>query len=121
MGVEVTYRTGGVLGNARAFRRDPLSLLVAAHADGRGVARIPLVGSRSLYSLADTEAVRQALIDNRENYVKGKSWAWLRRAVAIALLARRFRLELLPDQPVEYLTSVTLRPREGTQMRVAAR
>jgi cytochrome P450 len=86
MGVEVTYRAGGVLGNARAFRRDPLSLLVAAHADGRGVARIPLAGSRSLYSLADPEAVRQALIDNRENYVKGKSWAWLRRAVGVGLL-----------------------------------
>ena len=51
----------------------------------------------------------------------GKLLAEIESRVAIALLARRFRLELLPDQPVEYLTSVTLRPREGTQMRVAAR
>jgi cytochrome P450 len=82
----VTYRSGGMLANARAFRRDPLGLLVDAHADGRDVARIPLVGGRALFSLAHPEAVRQALIDNRENYVKGRSWAWLRRAVGVGLL-----------------------------------
>jgi len=81
-----TYQAGGVLGNARGFRRDPLGLLIAAHGNGTAVARIPLVGSRALYSLAHPDAVRQALIENRENYVKGKSWAWLRRAVGVGLL-----------------------------------
>lgn len=83
---QATYRIAGVLGNARAFRRDPLGLLIAAHANGAPVARIPLVGSRALYSLAHPEAVRRALIENRENYAKGKSWAWLRRAVGVGLL-----------------------------------
>lgn len=75
-----------MLANVRAFRRDPLGLLVDAHADLPDVARIPLVGDRALYSLAHPEAVRRALIDNRENYIKGRSWAWLRRAVGIGLL-----------------------------------
>jgi cytochrome P450 len=83
---ETTFRARGLLGNARAFRRDPLGLLIAAHADGAPVARIPLVGSRALYSLAHPDAVRRALIENRENYVKGRSWAWLRRAVGVGLL-----------------------------------
>ncbi len=83
---EATYRAPGVLGNPRAFRRDPLGLLSAAHADGAAVARIPLVGSRALYSLAHPEAVRRALIENRGNYAKGRSWAWLRRAVGVGLL-----------------------------------
>lgn len=75
-----------MLGNARAFRRDPLQLLVDAHSGGADVARIPLVGSRALYSLAHPDAVHRALIENRGNYVKGKSWAWLRRAVGLGLL-----------------------------------
>jgi cytochrome P450 len=83
---DATHRAAGLLGNARTFRRDPLGLLIAAHADGAPVVRIPLVGSRSLYSLAHPDAVRRALIENRENYVKGKSWAWLRRAVGVGLL-----------------------------------
>jgi cytochrome P450 len=80
-----TYAAGGLLGNARTFRRDPLELLVAAHAECGDVARIPLAGSLALYSVRHPNAIHRVLVDNAENYIKGRSYTWFRRAVGVGM------------------------------------
>ena len=48
----------------------------------------------------------------------GASLAMTEMLVAVAVLARRFRFELVPDRPIEPVGRLTLRPRGGLSMQV---
>jgi cytochrome P450 len=83
----------------RAFRRDPLVALVHAHRAEPDVARIPL-GPLAVYSVAHPDGVRRVLADNHANYIKGRTYEWLRRSVGRGLLTtdrddHRWRRSLL--------------------------
>jgi cytochrome P450 len=51
----------------------------------------------------------------------GKDFALIEAELAIAAVAQRYRLELLPGHPVVAQPMITLRPKHGMQMRVHAR
>lgn len=46
----------------------------------------------------------------------GKAFAMMEAILMLAMIAQRFRLELLPDQTIELLPSITLRPKVDIQM-----
>ncbi len=51
----------------------------------------------------------------------GMSFAMMEARLVLATLAQRFRFERAPDDAVELLPSITLRPRHGLKVRVRAR
>jgi cytochrome P450 len=51
----------------------------------------------------------------------GNAFATMEMGIVLAMIASRFRLELVPDRPVALEPSVTLRPRDGLWMRVTRR
>jgi cytochrome P450 len=51
----------------------------------------------------------------------GNAFATMEMQIVLAMIARRFRLELASGQPVEREASVTLRPRNGVRMNVIPR
>lgn len=51
----------------------------------------------------------------------GNAFAMMEMTLVLATLSRRFRFELMPNQPIVPLPSVTLRPRDGIKMLVRAR
>lgn len=82
-----SYRDGrAILGNLRAFRSDPLDLLIAAHAECGDVVRIPFGRSYDLYSVRHPDAVQRVLVDNAHAYIKGRAFDWLRRGSGVGLL-----------------------------------
>jgi cytochrome P450 len=51
----------------------------------------------------------------------GNAFATMEMGIVLAMIASRFRLELVPERPVALEPSVTLRPRDGLWMRVTRR
>jgi cytochrome P450 len=51
----------------------------------------------------------------------GAGFASLEATLLLATIAQRFRLDAMPEHPVELLPQITLRPRSGVQMRLTAR
>lgn len=51
----------------------------------------------------------------------GETFAWTEGMLVLATIARRRRLRLVPDHPVELRPLITLRPRHGMVMQVDAR
>jgi cytochrome P450 len=51
----------------------------------------------------------------------GMAFAMQEAIVILSTIAQRYRLELLPDQKVEPLARITLRPRYGLKMRLIRR
>jgi cytochrome P450 len=51
----------------------------------------------------------------------GAGFAITEAHLILATVAQRFRMELAPDQRVEPLPSITLRPKEGIRMTLAER
>jgi cytochrome P450 len=51
----------------------------------------------------------------------GSAFAAMEMQIVLAMIASRYRLELVPERPVEIEPSVTLRPRNGMWMTVAPR
>ena len=51
----------------------------------------------------------------------GDQFAMMEATLMLATMARRYRLDLVAGQSIEYWPSITLRPRHGLQMTVAAR
>ena len=51
----------------------------------------------------------------------GEGFAWMEGILLIATLARRWRLRLVPDHPVELQPVITLRPKHGMRMSLASR
>ena len=48
----------------------------------------------------------------------GEAFAMMEARLVLAMAARRFRLDLEPDHPVEPQPTITLRPLHGLRMRV---
>jgi cytochrome P450 len=46
----------------------------------------------------------------------GEAFAWMEGVLVLATLAQHWRARIIPDQPVELLPAITLRPRHGLQM-----
>jgi cytochrome P450 len=46
----------------------------------------------------------------------GNNFAMIEAVLVLTTLARRYRLELAPGPPLQFLLSVTLRPRDGVHM-----
>ena len=51
----------------------------------------------------------------------GEQFAWMEGIIALATIAQRWRLELVPDHPVALQPIITLRPKHGMRMVVRAR
>jgi cytochrome P450 len=51
----------------------------------------------------------------------GKGFAMMEAQIILAVLAQRFRLELVPDHPVEMAPQVTLRPKHAMMMTIQPR
>jgi cytochrome P450 len=51
----------------------------------------------------------------------GESFAWLEATIVLAVLVRRWRFSLVPNQPIATEPLVTLRPRDGMLMTVTKR
>ena len=51
----------------------------------------------------------------------GESFAWMEGVLILATIAQQWRLELLPDQPIDVQPKITLRPKYPIRMRVEAR
>ncbi len=51
----------------------------------------------------------------------GERFAWLEGVLAVAAIARKWKLRLMPGHPVETLPQITLRSKYGMKMRVEAR
>jgi cytochrome P450 len=51
----------------------------------------------------------------------GAGFAQMEAALILATIAQRFRLSLVPGQPMELLPSITLRPRHGIRVRAQSR
>jgi len=51
----------------------------------------------------------------------GEGFAWTESVLLLATMARRWEMELVPDQAVSARPLITLRPRNGLKMRVIAR
>jgi cytochrome P450 len=80
------FAVGGALGNARAFRKDPLALATLGHAEHRDVVRLPLVAGFGVYGVAHPDGAKRVLADNNKNYIKGRAYDWLRNSVGRGLL-----------------------------------
>ena len=46
----------------------------------------------------------------------GEAFAWMEGVLVLATLAQKWRVSLVPDQPVEMLAAITLRPKHGLQV-----
>lgn len=46
----------------------------------------------------------------------GESFAWMEATLALATLAQRWRIELVPDQKIEVQPKITLRPKNGVRV-----
>ncbi len=46
----------------------------------------------------------------------GKAFSMMEATLMLAMIAKQFRLELVPDQSIELLPSITLRPKQGIKM-----
>ncbi len=46
----------------------------------------------------------------------GESFAWMEATLALATIAQRWRLELVPGQPIELQPKITLRPKNGIKV-----
>ena len=46
----------------------------------------------------------------------GEAFAWMEGVLVLATLARSWRARLVPDQPLELLPAITLRPKNGLRM-----
>ena len=51
----------------------------------------------------------------------GEDFAWMEGVLALAAMARRWRLRLVPGQAIALLPRITLRPKHGMRMRLEAR
>jgi cytochrome P450 len=51
----------------------------------------------------------------------GDSFAMMEAVLLLASIARRFRLDLVPNQKIEFWPSITLRPRHGIAMKLSRR
>ncbi|HMG84286.1 MAG TPA: cytochrome P450 [Terracidiphilus sp.] len=51
----------------------------------------------------------------------GESFAWMEAVLALATIAQRWRVELVPAQNIELQPKITLRPKNGIQVRVMRR
>ena len=51
----------------------------------------------------------------------GEGFAWMEGILLIATLARRWRLRLIPDHPVDLQPVITLRPKHGMRMSLVSR
>jgi cytochrome P450 len=51
----------------------------------------------------------------------GEQFAWMEGTLALAALAQRWRLRLVPGHPVDVQPIITLRPKHGMRMVVQAR
>ena len=51
----------------------------------------------------------------------GKSFALMEAILVLATIARRFQLSLVPDQSLEPLASMTIRPKHGVRVKVLSR
>jgi cytochrome P450 len=51
----------------------------------------------------------------------GQQFAMMEATLALAAIAAKFRLTLLPDYPVVPWVTMTLRPRDGVRVRIARR
>jgi cytochrome P450 len=80
------FKAPGPLGNARILRWDPVDLLAAAHASCGDVAVIPIVPGLTVYSFRCPDAVHDIVMDHTGSLIKGRTYAWLRRDVGMALL-----------------------------------
>ena len=51
----------------------------------------------------------------------GESFAWMEAVLALATIAQRWRIELVPGQKIELQPKITLRPKNGIRVRVMER
>jgi cytochrome P450 len=51
----------------------------------------------------------------------GESFAWMEAILALATIAQRWRVELIPGQKIELQPKITLRPKNGIRVRVISR
>ncbi len=51
----------------------------------------------------------------------GESFAWMEATLALATIAQRWRLELVPGQSIELQPKITLRPKNGIRMKALPR
>ena len=51
----------------------------------------------------------------------GESFAWMEATLSLATLAQRWRIELVPSQKIEVQPKITLRPKNGIQVRAFPR
>ncbi len=51
----------------------------------------------------------------------GEGFAWMEGILLVAALARKWRMELVPDHPVKLYPVITLRPKHGMRMRLKKR
>jgi cytochrome P450 len=51
----------------------------------------------------------------------GESFAWMEATLALATIAQRWRLELIPGQTIELQPKITLRPKQGIRVKADAR
>jgi len=80
------FRAPGLLGNSRLLRHDPVDLLTAAHAACGDVVVIPIAPKVRIYTFRHPDAVREIVMDRSGAIVRGRTYAWLRRDMGVALL-----------------------------------
>ena len=51
----------------------------------------------------------------------GEQFAWMEGVIALATIAQRWRLRLVPGHPIALLPIITLRPKHGMRMIVEER
>jgi len=51
----------------------------------------------------------------------GESFAWMEMILALATIAQRWRVELIPGQTIELQPKITLRPKNGIRVRLVPR
>jgi cytochrome P450 len=51
----------------------------------------------------------------------GESFAWMEAVLALATIAQRWRVELVPGQKIELQPKITLRPKNGIRVRIVDR
>ena len=92
------------------LQRDKLNFLLKTIQQHGDVVKFSLPGL-SAYLFNDPEHIEEV----------GNSFAMMELVLVVASLAKRFRFSLLDNQPLQFISSVTLRPKNGVPLRLSAR